>query len=399
MKHLFGMMLASAAMLGLTYTAATAADAVRIGVLTDLTGVFSGITGKGSVTAAQMAVEDFGKSTVLGKSIEIVQGDHQNKPDVGAAIARQWFEAEGVTAIADIIGSAVGLAVQGVAKRDDKILILSGSGADDLLGEQCAPGGLVWSVNTWTQSKVVGAGLMRQGEKSWYLVSQDSAFGHSIERNLGKFAEEENAKIVGVARFPITNQDFSSFLLNAQGSGASVVALTGGDVASFVKQANEFGIVQGGQKLAVMMSWIQWIHALTPEKAQGLYLSSSFYWDLNDETRAWSKRFYERTGYMPSWTQAGTYSGVLHYLKAVEAAGTTDTGTVLAKMREMPINDATAKGVLRKDGLLMRDFYVFNVKTPSESTGEWDLYKLAATIPAEDAAPPISSACAYVANQ
>jgi branched-chain amino acid transport system substrate-binding protein len=380
----------------LSWAPVRAEEPIRIGILSDMTGPFSGIAGKGSVYAAELALEDFGKNEVLGRKIEFVQGDHQNKADIGASIAREWFDRRGVTVIADLIGSAVGLAVQSVANRSNKILILSGSGADDLVGAQCAPGGFVWSVNTWTQSKVVGAGLMKQGAKSWFLVSQDSAFGKSIERNLTTFAAEEDAKIVGVARFPVVNQDFSSFLINAQGSNAQVVALTGGDVTSFVKQANEFGIVARGQKLAVMMAWVQWIHALGPQLAQGLYLSSSFYWDLNDETRKWSKRFYEKAGYMPSWTQAGSYSGILHYLRAVEKAGTTDNEKVIETMRAIPISDPTAKGKLRKDGLLLRDFYVFNVKSPQESKGEWDLYKLVSTIPAEEAAPPLSSACPYL---
>lgn len=393
MKVLTKLAIAGAVAASLIASASAQDGPIRIGVLSDMTGPFSGLAGRGSVYAAELALEDFGKTELLGRKIEIVQGDHQNKPDVGAAVAREWFETGGVTMIADLIGSAVGLAVQGVAQRADKILVLSGSGADNFLREQCAPGGFVWSFNTWTQSKVVGAGLMKQGYDSWYLVSQDSAFGKSIETNLSEFAKDNKAKIVGTARFPVVNQDFSSFLLNAQASGAKMVALTGGDVSSFVKQAHEFGIVAGGQNIAAMISWIQWIHALGAEQAQGLFLASSFYWDLNDETRAWSKRFYDKAGIMPSTTHAGSYSGILHYLRAVEKAGTTETAKVIAAMREMPVSDATAKGKLRADGLLLRDFYVFNVKSPQESKGEWDLYKLAGTVAADEAAPPVSSAC------
>lgn len=395
MKRNYVFALAILAMIG-SGRLVRAEEPIRIGILSDMTGPFSGLAGKGSVYAAELALEDFNKSELLGRKIEIIQGDHQNKADIGANLAREWFDRRGVTVIADLIGSAVGLAVQSVASRSHKILILSGSGADDLLGAQCAPGGFVWSFNTWTQSKVVGAGLMKQGAKSWFLVSQDSAFGKSIERNLTEFAAEEDAKILGVARFPVVNQDFASFLLNAQGSKAQVVALTGGDVSNFVKQASEFGVVASGQKLAVMISWIQWIHALGPQAAQGLSLASSFYWDLNDETRAWSKRFYDKAGYMPSMTHAGSYSGILHYLRSVEKAGTIENDKVVQAMRDLPVKDATAKGNLRKDGLLLRDFHVFNVKSPQESKGEWDLYKLVSTVPAEEAAPPISSACPYL---
>lgn len=382
---------------GLTVAAPLAAGAqepIRIGILSDMTGPFSGLAGMGSVYGAQLAVEDFG-GQVLGRKIEIVQGDHQNKPDVGAVVVRRWFDNEGVSVVADVIGSAVGLAVQSIIREKKKIAILSGSGADDLIGKQCAPGGLVWAFNTYTQANVIGTGLMEKGFNTWYLVSQDSAFGHAIERNISRLADAKKAKVVGVSRFPITNQEFSSMLLSAQASKAKIIALTGGDVANFMKQAHEFKI-SAQQNVTAFMVWIQWVHALGPEAAQGLFLSSSFYWDLNDQTRAWSQRFYKKAGFMPSMTHAASYSGITHYLKAVAKAGTTDQEKVLAAMHQTPVEDATAKGRLRADGLLLRDFYVFEVKKPSESKSEWDLYKLANTVPADIAAPPPNSDCPLV---
>lgn len=375
-------------------TVARAEDPIRIGILSDMTGPFSGLAGMGSVYAAQLAVEDFG-GKVIGRKIEIVQGDHQNKPDVGAVVVRRWFDNEGVSVVADVIGSAVGLAVQSIIREKKKIAILSGSGADDLIGKQCAPGGLVWAFNTYTQANVIGTGLMEKGFNTWYLVSQDSAFGHAIERNITRVAETKKAKVVGVTRFPITNQEFSSMLLSAQASKAKIIALTGGDVANFMKQAHEFKI-SAQQNVTAFMVWIQWVHALGAEAAQGLFLSSSFYWDLNDQTRAWSQRFYKKAGFMPSMTHAASYSGIMHYLKAVAKAGAADQEKVLAVMRQTPVDDATAKGRLREDGLLLRDFYVFEVKKPSESKSEWDLYKLANTVPADVAAPPLNNDCPLV---
>ncbi|OFW18741.1 MAG: hypothetical protein A3H27_09945 [Acidobacteria bacterium RIFCSPLOWO2_02_FULL_59_13] len=373
-----------------TFAQGAQSGPIRIGVLSDMNGIFSSIAGPGSVHAARLAAEDFG-GQVLGRKIEIIQGDHQNKADIGAAIAREWIDVGGVTAITEVIGSAVGLAVQSVIRQKDKIALFSGSGADDLIGKQCAPGGFVWSFNTYTQAKVTGTALMGRGYDSWYLVSQDSAFGASIERNLAQVARVRNAKIVGTARFPVVNQDFSSFLLNAQASRAKVIALTGGDVSAFVKQAHEFGVVAGGQNLSAMMVWIQWVHALTAQRAQGLFLSSSFYWDMNDRTRAWTKRFLARAGFMPSMTHAGSYSAVKHYLKAVAAAGTTDNKKVIAEMRRVPVDDDTASGRVREDGLLLRDFYLFEVKKPSESKSEWDLYKLVSTVKADEAAPSLAA--------
>jgi branched-chain amino acid transport system substrate-binding protein len=371
---------------------------LRIGVLSDFQGLFSDFTGRGSQIGAQLAVDEFG-GKILGRPIEVVIGDHQNKADIGANIARKWYDLEGVEMITDVIGSSVGLAVQEVARTKNKIAMYSGSGAVDLFGKSCAPGGFVWSINTYSMATVAGQAMVDEGMDSWYIISQDSAFGKSLENDLQAVLKARDAKVLGLSRFPITNQDFAPFLMNAQGSKAKVIALTAGDVPSAMKQAQEFGILAGGQKVTSLMVWIHMVRSMGLKTAQGLYVTSSFYWDLNDETRAWSKKFFDRAGFMPSMTQAGSYSATKHYLKAVEKAGTTDTDKVLAVMRELPVDDATAKGRIRPDGLLARSFYLFQVKTPSESKSEWDLYKLVRAVDADRAVPPLeSSQCPLIKN-
>jgi branched-chain amino acid transport system substrate-binding protein len=363
---------------------------LRIGVLSDFQGLFSDFTGRGSQIGAQLAVDEFG-GKVLGRPIEVIIGDHQNKPDIGANIARKWYDLDGVEMITDVIGSSVGLAVQEVARTKNKIAMYSGSGAVDLFGKSCAPGGFVWSINTYSMATVAGQAMVDEGADSWYIISQDSAFGRSLETDLQNVLKSKNAKVLGISHFPITNQDFAPFLMNAQGSKAKVIALTAGDVPSAMKQAQEFGILAGGQKVTSLMVWIQMVKSMGMQVAKGLYITSSFYWDLNDETRDWSKKFYDRAGFMPSMTQAGSYSATKHYLKAVQKAGTTDSDKVIAAMREIPVEDATAKGRIRPDGLLARDFYLFQVKAPAESKSTWDLYKLVRTVDADHAVPPISA--------
>lgn len=363
---------------------------LRIGVLSDFQGLFSDFTGRGSQIGAQLAVDEFG-GKVLGRPVEVVIGDHQNKPDIGANIARKWYDLDGVEMITDVIGSSVGLAIQEIARTKNKIAMYSGSGAVDLFGKSCAPGGFVWSINTYSMATVAGQAMVDEGADSWYIISQDSAFGRSLETDLQNVLKSKNAKVLGISHFPITNQDFAPFLMNAQGSKAKVIALTAGDVPSAMKQAQEFGVLAGGQKVTSLMVWIQMVHSMGLQVAKGLYITSSFYWDLNDETRAWSKKFYERAGFMPSMTQAGSYSATKHYLKAVQKSGTTDTDKVIAAMREIPVEDATAKGRIRPDGLLARDFYLFQVKAPDESKSPWDLYKLIRTVNADHAVPPISA--------
>jgi branched-chain amino acid transport system substrate-binding protein len=369
---------------------------IRIGVLSDFQGLFSDFTGRGSQIGAQMAVDEFG-GKVLNRPVEVVIGDHQNKADIGANIARKWYDLEGVEMITDVIGSSVGLAVQEVARTKNKIAMYSGSGAVDLFGKSCAPGGFVWSINTYSMATVAGQAMVDEGADSWYIVSQDSAFGRSLEADLQSVLKAKDAKVLGISHFPITNQDFAPFLMNAQASKAKVIALTAGDIPSAMKQAQEFGILAGGQKVTSLMVWIHMVHSMGLPVAKGLYVTSSFYWDLNDETRAFAKKFFDRAGFMPSMTQAGSYSATKHYLKAVQKAGTTDTSQVLAVMREMPVEDATAKGRIRPDGLLARDFYLFQVKAPAESKSEWDLYKLVRTVDAVHAVPPLDrSECPLV---
>jgi branched-chain amino acid transport system substrate-binding protein len=366
---------------------------LRIGVLSDFQGLFSDFTGRGSQIAAQMAVDEFG-GKVLSRPVEVVIGDHQNKADIGSSIARKWYDLEGVEMITDVIGSSVGLAVQEVARSKNKIAMYSGSGAVDLFGKSCAPGGFVWSINTYSMATVAGQAMVDEGADSWYIISQDSAFGRSLETDLQNVLKAKDAKVLGISHFPITNQDFAPFLMNAQGTKAKVIALTAGDIPSAMKQAREFGILAGGQKVTSLMVWIHMVKSMGLETARGLYVTSSFYWDLNNETRAWSKKFFERAGFMPSMTQAGSYSATKHYLKAVQRAGTTDTDKVIATMREMPVEDATAKGHIRPDGLLARDFYLFQVKAPADSKSDWDLYKLVRTVNADNAVPPLDrSAC------
>lgn len=386
------------ALLMASAASAQGANPLRIGVLSDFSGPFKDFTSRGSQIGAQMAVDEFG-GKILGRPLEVVIADHQNKPDVGSAIVRRWFDTEGVEMVTDVIGSSVGLAVQSVIREKKKIAMYSGSGAVDLFGKACAPGGFVWTLNTYSLATVAGSALMDEGADSWYLVSQDSAFGRSLENDLQKVVESRKGKVLGISRFPITNQDFASQLLAAQSSKAKVIAMTAGDVPSAMKQANEFGIMAGGQKVTSLLLWVQMVKAMGLNLAKGLYLSEPFYWDLNDQTRAWSKKFFDKAGFMPSMTQAGSYSATKHYLKAVQKAGGTDQEKVIAAMRAMPIDDATGKGEIRPDGLVARDFYLFQVKSPAESKSDWDLYRYVRTVPAAIAAPPLAqSECPLVAK-
>ncbi len=369
---------------------------LKIGILGDMTGPFSAVSGKGSAIAAQMAIDDFG-GTVLGRKIEILTGDHQNKADIGAAIAKRWYEAEGVSMITDIVGSAVGLAVQGEARRAKRIAIFTGAGATDLTGKQCSETGFVWTFDTYALSAGTANSLMQEGLDSWYFLTPDFIFGHQLQQNATAIVNKRGGKVLGTSTFPLTNQDFSSFVLTAQASKAKVIVMTGGDIAAAVKQASEFGIMAGGQKMSSMLLWLPFAKGIGPKIGQGLYATNSFYWDMNDATRNWSKRYQDKAGAMPTMNHAGTYSATLHYLKAMQKAGTTDVDAVVKEMRSMPIEDQTAKGTLRADGRLVRDFYLWQIKSPAESKGEWDIFKLVRTIPANDAVLPLSeSECPLV---
>ena len=374
-------------------------DVVKIGVLTDMSGQFSDEAGEGAVTAVRMAVEDFG-GKVLGKPIEVVVADHQNKPDVALSIARRWYDAEQVDMVANLINSAIALGVSDLAKNKSRIAIVNGSGSSRITGEACTPNTVHYAYDTYALAEGTASALLKAGNPTWYFLTADYAFGHALEADTAAVVKSLGGQVLGSTRYPIASLDQSSFLLQAQASGAKVVALAGsGSVfVNAVKTAQEFGIRKGGQTLAGLLVWITDVKALGLHTAQGLVLTNAFYWDRDEETRAWSKRFVERMKRVPHMGDAGDYSSTMHYLKAVEAAGTDDAAAVMAKMQEIPINDFFAKnGRIRVDGRMVHDMYVYEVKAPSESKGEWDFYKLRAVVPGDEAFRPLSeSACPLV---
>src|SRR3954447_7190471 len=362
-------------------------DTIKIGILTDMSSLYADNTGPGSVTAAKMAVEDFG-GTVLGKKIEIISADHQNKPDLGASIARQWFDRDGVSMIADVPTSSVGLAVQEVARATNKIVINVGSATSDLTGKACAPTGLHWLYNTVALANGTGTAVVKSGGDSWFFITADYAFGHALERDTAAVVEKNGGKVLGSVKVPLNNADFSSFLLQAQSSKAKIVGLAnaGGDTQNTIKQAAEFGIVAGGQKLAGLLVFVADVHSLGLQTAQGLQLTEPFYWDQDDQTRGWSKKFFDRMKKQPTSIHAGVYSAVTHSLDAVKATGSVDGPTVTKELKSKPVNDFVIRnGKFQDDGMLVHDMYLYEVKKPSESKGEWDLYKLVATIPGPEA--------------
>lgn len=397
-------LLGAAAVAALLATAAQAqaqlsGDRVRIGVLNDQSGVYADFGGRGSIVAAEMAVEDFG-GTVLGKPVDVVSADHQNKPDIGSNIARQWFDVDGVDMITDLTTSSVGLAVQELAKEKNRVTINSGAATSRLTGDACSPTGFHWTYDTVALANGTGKAVVAEGGKTWFFLTADYAFGHSLEADVTKVVQEAGGEVKGAVRHPLSTSDFSSYLLQAQGSGAQVIGLAnaGGDTINSVKQASEFGITQGGQQLAGLLLVLSDIHALGLDVSQGLVLTTGFYWDMDDGTRAWSKRYYERMERMPNMVQAGVYSAVLHYLKAVEAAGTDDAAKVSEKMRELPVEDMFAKnGKVRADGRMVHDMYLARVKKPSESKKPWDYFEIVRTIPGDDAYLPLAdSPCPLV---
>ncbi|HEV7367498.1 ABC transporter substrate-binding protein [Arenibaculum sp.] len=395
--------LLGAAVAALSATAAQAqvsGDRVRIGVLNDQSGLYADFGGIGSVVATQMAVEDFG-GTVLGKPIDVVSADHQNKPDIGSNIAREWFDVQGVDAVTELTTSSVALAVQEIAREKGKLNIVSGAATSRLTGDACSPTGFHWTYDTVALANGTGKAVVAEGGKTWFFLTADYAFGHSLEADVSTVVKEAGGEVMGAVRHPLNTADFSSFLLQAQGSGAQIVGLAnaGTDTTTAIKQAAEFGLTQGGQQLAGLLLVLSDIHALGLDVAQDLVLTTGFYWDMDEETRAWSKRYQERmNGRMPNMVQAGMYSAILHYLKAIEAAGTDEATAVAAKMREMPVNDVFAKdGVVRADGRMVHDMYLARVKKPSESTGPWDYYEILQTIPGDEAYLPLDqSACPLV---
>ena len=362
-------------------------DVVKIGVLTDMSSLYADATGKGSLAAVQMAVEDYG-GKVKGKPVEVISADHQNKPDVGVSIARNWYDNDKVDAIFDVPTSSVALPVSALTREKNRININSGGGSSDITGVACSPNTVHWTYDTYALSNVAGRAMVKRGEDTWFFVTADYAFGMALERDAANVVKESGGKVLGDVRHPLNSSDFSSFLLQAQASKAKVVALAnaGGDTTNALKQAAEFGITQAGQKMIALLMEITDVHSLGIKATQGLIVTDAFYWDMNDETRAFSKRFMERVKRPPTSAQAGVYSSVTHYLKAVKAAGTTDAAAVMKVMKETPINDFFAKnGKIREDGRMVHDMYLFEVKKPSESKGRWDDYKLLATVPGNEA--------------
>jgi len=375
------------------------AGAVRIGVLNDESGMLADMAGPGSVEAARMAVEDFGP-TVLGLPIQILVGDHQNKPDIGVAIARRWYDTEGVDMITDLVNSAVALAVQGLGRERGKITIPVTPGAIELAGTQCSPTGALWVYDTYATSVALARSLVASGNKSWFFIAADYAFGRSMVAQATREITADGGTLLGTVYHPQNASDFSAYLLQAQASGAQVIGLANAanDLVNSLKQAREFGIDPARQRLAATIVAISDVHAMGLQVAQGLTFLTGFYWDMDDATRAWSQRFYARRQRMPTMFHAGMYSAVLHYLAAVRGAGTTDAGPVMAAMRRMPVEDMFSRhGHLREDGRMVHDMYIAQVKTPAESHGPWDYYRILQTIPGDQAFRPLAeSDCPFV---
>jgi len=366
---------------------------IRIGVLNDQSGIYADLSGQGSVMAARMAVEDFG-GKLLGKPIDVIFADHQNKPDIGAALAARWYDVDGVDAIIDVPVSSVALAVQGVARERKRTVLFSAAGSSDITGKDCSPYGTQWTFDSYALAKGTASAATKAGGDSWFFLTANYAFGTAMEADARRFIGEAGGQVLGSVRHPQATADFSSFLLQAQNSKAKVIGLAnaGNDTILAVRAAADFGIVSGGQKVAAMLTFLSDVHALGLKTAQGLQLTESFYWNLNDGTRAWSKRFGERmNGRMPTMVHAGVYSALTHYLKAVKAAGTTDADKVAAAMRDIPVSDTILpKASVRQDGRVIRPYYLFEVKKPEESKAPYDYYKLVREIPGEEAARPLS---------
>ena len=371
-------------------------DVVKIGVITDLSGLYSDLSGEGSIIAARMAIDDFGK-TVLGKPIEMLTADSQNKADVASAKAREWIDQQKVDTLMDLVPTNVALAVMDIAKQKNKLAIVVGSASSSITNEKCTATSAHWMYDTYSSSVGTGKALVKRGADSWYFLTADYAFGKSLEKDVSDVVTAAGGKVIGSVKHPLNSSDFSSFLLQAQSSKAKVIGLAnaGGDTVNAVKQAGEFGIAGKGTLVAPLLMFISDVHAIGLKHAQDMYLTEGFYWDYNEATRAWSRRFFALHKKMPTMAQAGTYSAVTHYLKAVKAAGTDETGAVMKKMRELPISDVVIpKGTLRADGRVVHDMLLLQVKKPAESKVPWDYYKVAGVIPGTEAFRPLAqSAC------
>ena len=402
-KSVSTLMLGSALLLGAVTQGLAQDKVVKIGSLSDQSGLYSDVGGPGSTLAAQMAVEDSG---LLGKGwkIDVISGDHQNKPDIGSNIARQWFDIDKVDVIVDKPNSGVALAVNNIIREKNAVFLNSGAGTSDLTNAQCSPNTIHWTYDTFMLANGTGTALTKGGGNSWFFLTADYAFGAALERDTTAAVTANGGKIAGGVKHPLNTSDFSSFLLQAQASKAKVIGLAnaGGDTSNAIKQASEFGIIQGGQKLAALLMFITDVHAIGLPVAQGLSFTETFYWDMNDQTRAFSKRFQDRirNKQVPTMSQAGVYSSLIHYFKALEALGGNphDGAKVVAKMKEMPTDDPLfGKGSIQPNGRKIHPAYLFEVKKPSESKGPWDYYKLIGTTPGDQAFRPLSeSACPLV---
>src|ERR1700761_2158466 len=383
-----GLWVGAVAACSLLLAVPASAQGVKIGILNDQSGVYADYGGKASFEAAQMAIEDFG-GQVLGQKIEIVTADHQNKPDLATSIARRWYEVEGVDMITELTTSSVALAVQGLSAEKKKIDIVVGAATSRITGDACTPYGFHWAFDTHSLGVGTGGALVKAGGDTWVFLTADYAFGYALEKDTSEIVTANGGKVLGSVRVPLNSSDFSSFLLQAQSSKAKVIGLAnaGLDTTNSIKQAAEFGIVKGGQKLAGLLMTLAEVHGLGLEAAQGLVLTEGFYWDQNDRTREFSERFFKRTGRMPNMIQAGTYSATLQYLKAVKAAGTKDSDAVAKKLKELPVDDAFAQGKVLENGRMVHDLYLFEVKKPSESKKPWDYYKQLAVVPGDKAFP------------
>ncbi|MDB5959231.1 MAG: transporter permease [Massilia sp.] len=398
-RKLMGVLIAAALLAGPASAQQAPPDAVKIGIMTDMSGMYADFGGRGSVIAAQMAIADFG-GKVLGKPIELVSADNQNKTDIAAAKAREWYDLQGVTMITDNMNSAAALAVSGVTKDKNRITFVTSSGTTDLTNNACNANTVHYAYDNYALSNVVASAIMKQGGDTWAFLTVDYAFGKSMEEAATEIVNKKGGKVLASVRHPFGASDFASFVLQAQASKAKVIGIasSGSDVINVIKTAKDFNVSASGQKLAGFLVFINSIHALGLATTQDMYLASGWYWDLNEETRKFSKRFFEKAKKMPSMNQAGVYSSTLTYLKAVQAAGTTDAAKVMAKMKSTPINDMfTKNGKIRENGLMVHDMYLMQVKKPSESKYPWDYWHVRATVPGEEAFLPLAkSTCSLL---
>ena len=379
--------------------AAISDDVIKIGVLTDMSGTYSDLAGPGVVAAAEMAIADAG-GKVAGKPIVLLKADHQNKADIAANKAREWNDVEKVDAYVDLVTTSTALAVMEIAKNANKVVLVSGAGSSRITNEDCNPVTVHWTYDTYAMAKGTGSAMVKEGGKTWFFLTADYAFGQNLQKDVSAVVEASGGKVLGAVKHPFPASDFSSFILQAQASGAQVIGLAnaGADTTNAIKAANEFGIVAGGQKLAGLLVFISDVHSLGLPVAQGLTLTTGFYWDYDDQTRAWSKRFFEKTGRMPTMVQAGVYSALTHYFKAIEATGSDDGPTVVKQMKSGPVEDFFARhGKIRDDGRMVHDMYLLQVKTPAESKGAWDYLKLVKVIPGDAAfRPMMPEECTYL---